>query len=245
MLFWRVASCGVWTHADRSPADLKSAPLDHSGKDAWCYWFLGLKTRSSTELTLRCRVRVSIPRPRAYRAISELLWEIIIVKVYLRSQFNGKLECSKWGLNPWPSAHKTDALTNWATRAWCSMWDLNSRPPAHKTGALTNWAKRATYLLVCTHFPPSVTVGFHFLFILSRFAVWKHNSLSHQCREANPLQTKGATFPFVSNLTLRVGIEPTTFRLTVERSKPTELTEQDEKHFWKFNLYYLQRWNVF
>ena len=47
------ASSGVRTHADRSPADLKSAPLDHSGIDAnvLISVSLGFLRRSSPELT--------------------------------------------------------------------------------------------------------------------------------------------------------------------------------------------------
>ena len=47
-----------------------------------------VETRSTTELTLLYRVRVSIPRPSAYNAISELLWETLTI---FRSH---------WELNP-------------------------------------------------------------------------------------------------------------------------------------------------
>ena len=65
------ASSGVRTHAERSPADLKSAPLDHSGIDAnvLISVSLGFLRRSSPELTVVKTVSVSIRRPPAYRAM--------------------------------------------------------------------------------------------------------------------------------------------------------------------------------
>ena len=43
-------------------------------------------------------------------------------------------KCSRPGLNWWPSAHKTDTLTNWAT--WAIIFTTKCPPPQYQ---LINW----------------------------------------------------------------------------------------------------------